>query len=146
LKPERELGMGSATVTLRTTHPILRTVSVPVTWEASGDLYAIPEAVVLIGRDGADAAAEAAGGVAPAGPSRSVAVRSRSGRPFGLSQVEAGGPDIRVTSTPLSEGKGFLLGLSGLTASTNAAPRALRIRTDDGTVLTVPIRVVPRAP
>ena len=131
LAPGVDLGPGAATVAIRTSHPDLKTVNVPVTWLAEGDLYAIPEEVTVVAVSGLTHAA-----------TRYVAIRSRSGKSFRLAAVDVGPHGGMVELSALSGGTGVLLKLSGLTAVTNGISRSIAVRVDDGFGLTIPIKTV----
>lgn len=131
LSPGAELGAWSSTVTIRTAHPVLRDVTVPVAWKAEGDLQAIPEEVVVIARPGATNAVV-----------RYVAVRSRTGKPVAPSGVSCDDPNVKAEASPLPGGKGILVKASGILAPVNRASPSIVVRTADGVRLTVPIVAV----
>ena len=126
-----ELGPGSATVSIRTSHPVLKTVIVPVKWKAEGDIYATPEDITVT-----------AGYMMTNTAVRHVAIRSRKGTPFRLDAVSSDQAGVLIHPTPLPGGKGFLLQINGLLPDTNAAVREITVRGGDGFRLSIPIRTV----
>ena len=128
LMPGMDIGPNSATVTIRTSHPVLNTVSVPVTWKTEGDLYAIPEEITVVVKPGATNEAI-----------RYVAIRSRSGKHFSIDAVDAGLPGNVVETSDMPGGKGFLLKVSSVLGN-QGTNRPVVLRFDHGIRLTVPIK------
>lgn len=126
-RSSKTLGPGSALVSIQTTHPILKTVTVPVTWQTEGDLYPIPETITLVARSNATDTV-----------TRYVTIRSHSGKPVNIGEITCDNPTVKTAIDQLAGGKGVQVQVSGITA---APGHSLTIRTTDGVSLKVPIIV-----
>lgn len=127
LLPGAELGPGSSTVTIRTSHPGFKVVKVPVTWKAEGELQATPEEIVVVVRSGATNAVV-----------RHVAIRSRERKTVRLASTWA--PGMAVVASPLSDGRGVLLKVTVSPGGGAVGPVVARF--DDGTRMAIPVAKV----
>jgi len=130
LSPGNDLGAGAASVVIHTSHPVLKTVTVPVTWKAEGDLNAIPEEITVAAKPGATNTAV-----------RYVAIRSMSGKPVRLADVSCDGPGVKAEVSPLPGGKGVLVKVSCVVAA-GMVDRIVTAWSEDGVRLRIRIRVV----
>ena len=128
LLPPRPAGKGVAEMVIRTTHPAMSEVKIPLAWEALADVYAIPSEVSLV--------AGTTNAVC-----RYVAIRSHSGKPFRIERVEL--PEGMVTTPEPAPNGGYRCEIQGIVPSTNLNGRALVFHTDrpGEERVTVPIRV-----
>lgn len=127
LVPSLLLGPHETSVTIKTGDKRLGTISVPVRWNAEGDIYAIPEEIIVVGNDAAV---------------RYVAIRSKTGKIFGVSSAESGSADIRTELTPLTGSKGYLVKTFLPSSSVARTNGVLTISCDTGLRLTVPIKTI----
>lgn len=127
LRPSKTLGPGSALVSIQTTHPILKTVTVPVTWQTEGDLYPIPETITLVARSNETDTV-----------TRYVTIRSHSGAPINIGEITCDNPTVTTEIEQLAGGKGVQAQVSGITSTSG---HSLTICTKDGVSLKVPIIV-----
>lgn len=129
--PPLQPGDLKAKVVIRLAGPELKTVEVPVTARVKGDLYAVPEEIVLfLSQDTTNAV------------TRCVAVRSRSGRSFKVTGVTVPAEGAKAVVEPLRWRKGHLVTITGLVPSPDLDGKPVCIAISDGKELAVPIRVV----
>lgn len=157
LLPGFDIGPDTATVVIRTSHPVLKTVAVPVTWKAEGDLYAMPEEITVVGvlappnaaapselvpERLRDSAPQLQATCDKVGVTRFAAVRSRSGKAVHLADIVCADANVKIEASPMPDGKGALLRVSGIVGTVNGSNRSITVRSADGVRLRVPIRVV----
>ena len=131
LLPPRPAGKGDAEMVIRTTHPAMGEVKVPLAWEELPDIYAIPSEVSLVASGQTNAVC------------RYVAIRAHSGKPFRIEKVELPDSGMVAAPEPAPNG-GYRCEIQNIVPSTNLNGRAIVIHTDrlgEGEIA-VPIRVV----
>ena len=105
-----------------------KTVTVPETSKAKGDLYAIPEEITVVTRLGMTNTV-----------TRYVSIRSRNGNPFQLEGVTVDEVGLATELSPLAGDKGYLLKVCGLVSETNGTLRTITVQGRDNSKLPIPI-------
>ena len=117
LLPPRPAGKGDAEIVIRTTHPAMGEVRVPLAWEALADIYAVPSEIALVASGRTNAVR------------RYVALRAHSGKPFRIEKVEL--PDAGMVAYPdPAPSGGYRCEIQGIVPSTNLNGHAIVFLTD----------------
>ena len=128
----RLAGRGEAEILIRTTHPAMGELKVPVAWEALSDIYATPAEVSLVVVPGQTNAV-----------CRYIAFRSHSGKSFQVEKVEVPetGMEINLERAPNNT---YRCEIQGIRPSTNLNGRNFIAITDNAGEkrVEVPIRAV----
>jgi len=132
LLPPRPVGRGESEIAIRTTHPAMGEIKVPVAWEALSDIYTIPSEVSLVASPGQTNAV-----------CRYVAIRSHSGKPFKVERIELPEAGMVADPEPAPNG-GYRCEIQNILPSADLNGRSIVVITDraEERTVTIPIRVV----